>query len=388
MIETESKRSTKWPGRSKGRFVVEFVPYAGAIFLGLEGMNASPILEGSSNLLIDAQPTGWLAWAGYRSCMAPVRSPEIEAVVRRVLDAWQERDFEAMSNLFSSDGSLRVVGFDDPERWAGAEEFLSIFRTQAQEMPQWREEIESVDAFEEGVIGWASLFGTMTTPETKTQIRHTAVLRLEAGAWQVILWQNSIPVPNEQVFGVELTTTLDDLLSSVLDDGARLPPAASEGTLTLIFTDIVDSTTLAESLGDRAWAEIVRAHEETLMRITASEGGDVVKLLGDGSMLAFQSARAAVRAAVEFQRAFADAPVEVRVGIHTGEVIRTAADLLGVTVNKAARIASTAAGGEILASSTTMDMVGSMQGIRTENARVVALKGLAGTHPVVSIGWD
>lgn len=320
--------------------------------------------------------------------MAPIPSPEIEAVVRRVLDAWQQRDFEAMSNLFSSDASLRVIGFDDLERWAGAEEFLRIFRTQSEEMPQINEDVDSVDAFEEGAFGWASIFGTIITPETQTQTRHTAVLRLEAGAWRVIQWQNSIPVPNEQVFGVELTTTLDDLLSSVLEEGARLPTAASEGTLTLIFTDIVDSTTFAESLGDIAWTEIMRAHETTLKRITASEGGDVVKLLGDGSMLAFQSARAAVRAAVELQRAFAEAPVEVRIGIHTGEVVRTAADLLGVTVNKAARITSTAAGGEILASSTTMDMVGPMQGIRTENARVVALKGLAGTHPVVSIGWS
>lgn len=309
-------------------------------------------------------------------------------MVRRVLNAWQERDFETMSNLFSSDASLRVIGFDDDERWAGPEKFLNIFRAQTEEMPQWKEGVDRVDAFEEGAFGWASLFGTLFTPETQTHIRHTAVLRLETGAWRIIQWQNSIPVPNQQVFGVELTTTLDDLLSSVLDDGVRLAPMASEGTLTLIFTDIVDSTTLAESLGDIAWAEIVRAHESTIKRITASEGGEVVKLLGDGSMLAFQSARAAVRAAVEIQRAFAEAPIEVRIGIHTGDLIRTADDLFGVTVNKAARIAATAAGGEIVASSTTRDMVGSMPEIRTEDARVVALKGLAGAHPVVSIRWD
>lgn len=320
--------------------------------------------------------------------MTATPSPEIEAVVRRVLHAWQRRDVEAMANLFSKDATLRVIGFDEPESWAGADEFLSVFRTQSEEWPQWKEEIDSVDAFEDGAFGWASLFGTLTTPETETQIRHTAVLRLEAGAWRVIQWQNSIPVPNEQVFGVELTTTLDDLLSSVLDEGARLASAASEGTLTLVFTDIVDSTSLAESLGDQTWVETVKSHESVLRRITESEGGDVVKLLGDGSMLAFQSARAAVRAAVELQRAFHDAPVDVRIGIHTGEVIRTAADLIGLTVHKAARVASTANGGEILASSTTMDMVGEMDGIQAENARVVALKGLAGTHPVVSIGWS
>ena len=319
--------------------------------------------------------------------MAPVRSAEIEAVVRRVLQAWRRRDSETMSNLFSDDASLRVIGFDAPERWSGAHEFLGVFRTQAEELPHWDEEVHHVDAFEEGTFGWATLFGTMTTPETQTEIRHSAVLRLEAGTWRIIQWHNAIPVPNEQVFGLELTTTLDDLLSSVLDDGTELPLAASEGTLTLMFTDIVGSTSLAESLGDRAWADLIREHEATLRRITASEGGDVVKLLGDGSMLAFTSARAAVRAAVELQRSFGPAPFDVRIGVHTGEVIRTAADLLGVTVNKAARITSTAAGGEILASSTTMDMVGSMPGIWATNARVVALKGLEGTHPVVSVRW-
>ena len=292
-----------------------------------------------------------------------------------------------MANLFSSDPSLRVTGFDDPERWAGGDDFLRVFQAQAEEWPDWKEEVYDVDAFEEGAFGWAMLFGTMTTPETQTNIRHSAVLRLEAGAWRVIQWQNSIPVPNEQVFGVELTTTLGKLVSSVLDGGEELLRAESEGTLTLVFTDIVDSTSLAESLGDAAWAETMRAHESTLRHVTASEGGEIVKLLGDGSMLAFPSARAAVRAAVALQRTLVDAPVEVRIGVHTGEVIRTAADLLGVTVNKAARITSTAAGGEILASSTTMDMVGSLPGITTEGARVVALKGLAGSHPVVSIGW-
>lgn len=326
---------------------------------------------------------------GYRALMPPTPSPEIEAVVRRVLHSWQDRDLATMSNLFSTDSSLRVIGFDDDERWEGSEAFLGVFKTQADEMPQWKEDIDRVEAFEEGAFGWASIFGTMTTPETQTHIRHTAVLRLEAGAWRVIQWQNSIPVPNQQVFGVELTTTLDHLVASVLDDRAQLASAAgSEGTMTLVFTDMVGSTSLAESIGDSNWAKIVGEHESAIRRITAVEGGSVVKLLGDGSMLAFQSARAALRAAIEIQRASAMASIEVRVGIHTGEVIRTADDLLGVTVNKAARIAATADGGEIVVSSTTRDMVGSMPGIRTEDARVVALKGLSGTHPVVSIGWD
>lgn len=65
-----------------------------------------------------------------------------------------------------------------------------------------------------------------------------------------------------------------------------------------------------------------------------------MKFLGDGSMLAFESARAAVRAAIEIQKATVDAPFSVRIGIHTGEVQRTADDLFGVTVNRAAWVAA------------------------------------------------
>lgn len=302
--------------------------------------------------------------------------------------AWQERDTATISNLFSSDMSLRVVGSDLDERWVGPDEFLKVFDTQSSEMPEWQLEIDLVEGFEDGSFGWATSFSAMVTPETEISMRNSAVLRLEAGAWRIIQWHNSIPVSNEQVFGVELTTTLGYLVSSVLDDNTSLPSVVgAEGTMTLVFTDIVDSTVLAESVGDAAWAELIGAHESTIRRITGNQGGTVVKLLGDGSMLAFESARAAVRAAVEIQQAVADAPFAVRIGIHTGEVIHTANDVLGVTVNKAARVASAADGGEVMISSTTKDLVGSMEGVGFGEPKVVALKGLSDTHHIVEVEW-
>lgn len=320
--------------------------------------------------------------------MSPSPSPEIEAVVRRVLAAWQRRDVETMSNLFSADAALRVTGFDDDERWVGPDLFLSVFRTQAEEWPDWKEDVERVEAFEDGSFGWASLFGTMITPETQSPIRHTAVLRLELGAWRIIQWMNAIPVPNHQIFGVELTTTLDHLVASVLDDGVDfLSMAGAEGTMTLVFTDIVNSTALAESMGDNTWTETVREHESAIRRITTSGGGRVVKLLGDGSMLAFGSARGAVRAAIEIQASTQRGPFAVRIGAHTGDVIRTGSDFFGTTVNKAARIAATAGAGEIMVSSTTAEMIGSMEGIRVEDVGLVALKGLSGSHHVFAVHW-
>jgi class 3 adenylate cyclase len=155
-----------------------------------------------------------------------------------------------------------------------------------------------------------------------------------------------------------------------------------------VFTDIVDSTGLAETVGDTSWADLINMHEATIRRVTAAQGGTVVKFLGDGSMLAFESARAAVRAAVDLQRATNHAGFGLRIGIHTGEVIRTAGDLLGLTVNKAARVASAAESGSIMISSTTRDLIGSLDGIRMGEPQIVALKGLSDTHQIIALEWE
>lgn len=320
--------------------------------------------------------------------MPVTHSPEIEAVARRVLATWGQGDAETISNLFSSSADLRVLGFDADEQWNGADEFLQVFAAQMDEMPDWSIENHHVEAFEDGSFGWATLHSTVVSPEGETPIRHTAVLRLEGGAWKVMQWHNSIPVPNQQVFGVELTTTLGRLVASVLDTGADLAGASgSEGTATLVFTDIVDSTVLAQSVGDVAWAEVIRSHERTIERIAGSHGGTVVKFLGDGSMLVFESARAAIRAAVEIQRSCETETYVIRIGIHTGEVIRTAHDLLGLTVNKAARVASAATGGSIMVSSTTRDLVGRMEGVQIGEPKIVRLKGIADAHQIAPVEW-
>jgi len=294
-----------------------------------------------------------------------------------------------ISNVFARDPSFVYIGSDEDEWWVGGDEFLRVRGIQFDEMPHTPIVIHDVAAFEDGPVGWAAVLLTMTTPVARTQVRCTAVLSLSAGTWQIVQWHNSVPVANEQIFGVELTTTLDQLLASVVEEGSQIRLLdSSEGTVTLLFTDIVDSTALAEAAGDRAWAGMVGQHESAIRRITKKHGGVVVKVLGDGSMLAFDSARAAVRTAVECQREFAQEAFAVRIGIHTGEVVRTGDDLLGVTVNKAARITSAADGGNIMISSTVQDLVGPMPGVRFGQPVLVALKGLSDTHPIVQLEWD
>lgn len=323
----------------------------------------------------------------YVSEMPVVRSPEIESVIRRTMTEYS-RDFGTLRNLISADPSLRVLGFDRDEWWRGPDEFFLVRETAVGQEPDYEYRIDDVEGFEDGGFGWATVFVTLIFAETSTQVRHTAVLRLESGVWKVIQLHNSIPVSNEEIFGFDLTKTLDDLVTSVLDDRRPLPGVeGTEGTMTLVFTDIVDSTPLAESVGDDEWAVMIRDHEALIDAATSSNGGRVVKFLGDGSMLAFESARAAVRSAIEIQRDTVDRPFSLRVGIHTGEVRRTEDDLFGLTVNKAARIAATTEAGGITISSTTKDLVGSMDGVTMGEPRTVALKGIAGTHQIVPVEW-
>ena len=320
--------------------------------------------------------------------MPPTRSPEIEAVARRALTAYTA-DFGTIRNLFSTDPAVRVLGSDTGEWWRGVDDFIAVRSTQSEESPELELRIEEVEGFEDGHFGWAVLFSTLITPETTQLLRHSVLFRLENGAWRVVQWHNSGPISNEQVFGAELTVTLDDLLSSVLEDLDQLPPTdAEEGTVTLVFTDIVDSTPITESLGDDTWARLVSEHEGAIHEVTAAHGGRVVKMLGDGSLLAFESARAAVRTAVEIQHRSEGVPFGIRVGVHSGEVMRTTSDMFGLTVNKAARVASAAGRGEILVSSTTRDLVGRLDDVPFGEPKTMALKGIAGTHQVVPVLWQ
>ena len=145
------------------------------------------------------------------------------------------------------------------------------------------------------------------------------------------------------------------------DPGAPLP----EGTLTVLFTDLVDSTQLNQQYGDEVANSVRREVEQLALASVDRNRGHVVKGLGDGLMVAFQSARRAVACAQEIQRALAgrrtapDGPhPTMRIGLHTGEVISEDGDLHGETVIIAKRIEGVAPAGGILASETVHGVLG------------------------------
>jgi class 3 adenylate cyclase len=159
---------------------------------------------------------------------------------------------------------------------------------------------------------------------------------------------------------------------------------------TFMFTDIVKSTNLAEAMGDDAWLELLRWHDETLRAAFAAHQGEEVTTTGDGFFVSFDSPDAALACAVAIQRRLADhrrqhgfAP-QVRIGLHASEAAQVERDFRGRGVHEAARIAALADGGEIVASRTT---VGEGSQYPVSESRAVTLKGLSEPVEVVSVDW-
>ena len=143
----------------------------------------------------------------------------------------------------------------------------------------------------------------------------------------------------------------------------------------MMVTDIVGSTGLAESLGDRRWITVLRHHNDLVRAQVARHGGTEVKAQGDGFLVVFPSARRAILAAIDVQRVVSscdeqpDAPLRLRVGLHTGEIVDMDGDVLGQNVIVAVRIAASARPGEIVVSGLTRDLTVSGGDITFDDGR-------------------
>lgn len=191
-------------------------------------------------------------------------------------------------------------------------------------------------------------------------------------------------------------STIDRVLSWVEEERPSLSAAtAPDGTVTILFTDIEDSTGLNERLGDERWFEVLRAHNAVVRDCIREHGGYEVKAQGDGFMIAYPSARRALECAIDLQRHLANADdpavaeaLRVRIGVHTGEAIREGDDFYGRSVILAARLGDKADGREILTSSIVHALVGATDGISFEDAGEVELKGLRGSERVYRVDWQ
>jgi len=171
------------------------------------------------------------------------------------------------------------------------------------------------------------------------------------------------------------------------------PNERDPGIRTVLFTDVVNSTTLTQSLGDEAALAIVGVHDTIVRDALSALGGREVKHTGDGIMASFVSAASAVRCAIQIQQELdkhaqrnSEHPLKVRVGAAAGEPVEKNNDLFGSTVQLAARLCAHAQPEQILVSSAIADLcIG--KGLSFEDLGEVTLKGFTSPVRAHAAGW-
>lgn len=176
------------------------------------------------------------------------------------------------------------------------------------------------------------------------------------------------------VFGVGV----DDVLVAVSEfvtGAAHLPPPQRHVAV-ILFTDLVDSTRRAAEAGDAEWKRLLDRHDAVNRTEVARCGGEVIKATGDGVLALLPSATSAIEAATRIRSRLGEEHLDVRVGIHVGEIDRRGEDVSGLAVHVAARVMSTADAGQILTTSVVTQLAGSGS-FRSIGERT--LKGIDGT---------
>ena len=226
-------------------------------------------------------------------------------------------------------------------------------------------------------------------------------------------------------FGLGDAEPLLDAIDAFLKEGETAPaspalaePPAGTAFRTVLFTDIVGHTAMMQRLGDERGREVLREHERITREVLRHHGGTEVKTMGDGFMASFGSVTKAVECAMALQRAFAERnvslsahperaegavegapplgaasgaptplePLHIRIGLNAGEPIAEDGDLFGATVILAARIASQAEGGEVLASMAVRELCAG-KGFLFANRGEHALRGFEDPVRMFEVSW-
>ena len=209
----------------------------------------------------------------------------------------------------------------------------------------------------------------------------------QAAGWAVRkAVDTAVRVRQQGVSGM-LMSSIEDMTRWAAEERREIDRVVGpDGTVTVFFSDIEDSTVLNDRLGDHGWVRLLQAHEEMVSTHVARHDGRVVKSQGDGFMVVFGDPGHAVAAAAGIQRDLRSqssrwmrrTPIKVRIGLHVGRVVARDGDYFGMNVATAARVAALASGGEVLVTEGVRDRVDDHEFVLY--AEDVELRGIAGTH--------
>lgn len=168
--------------------------------------------------------------------------------------------------------------------------------------------------------------------------------------------------------------------------GARPAPDIDRVLATVMFTDIVGSTERAAAVGDRAWRDILDAHDAIVRREIERHRGRAIKFMGDGTLATFDGPARGIRCACAIGEAVRALGLEIRAGLHTGEIELTGDDIGGIAVHIASRVASMADANEVLVSRTVKDLVAG-SGVQFADRGLHTLKGVTGDWRLFAAGY-
>jgi class 3 adenylate cyclase len=223
----------------------------------------------------------------------------------------------------------------------------------------------------------APVMGTESCPVHHVQVLLSGgfAVRMDDGEEATFLPGDVMDIPpghDAWVVGDEPAVLLD-FAGSI--DLLGLPREHERMVTTLLMTDIVDSTRIASRLGDAAWKQVLSDHNGLVRAQLLRFGGSEVNTTGDGFVATFRSAVAGLRCAAAILDALRETPIEVRIGVHTGEVEPMGNDIGGVAVHAAARIMALAGPSEVIASAVTVGLADG-SGLAFEGRGSQQVKGL------------
>jgi class 3 adenylate cyclase len=166
--------------------------------------------------------------------------------------------------------------------------------------------------------------------------------------------------------------------------GLRAPIEADRALAAILFTDIVGSTERAAEIGDREWRNLIESHDVVVRTIVNQHRGRLIRTTGDGMLATFDGPGRAIHCATALQDALRPLGLEIRAGLHTGEIELTGAEIAGIGVHIAARVLGHASSGQIL-TSAPVPMLVAGSGIQFEDHGEHELKGVPGTWHLFAV---
>jgi class 3 adenylate cyclase len=193
-----------------------------------------------------------------------------------------------------------------------------------------------------------------------------------------------VEVPGEDnlIYAGDSDADLDEIEEFLT--GVRHAPGTNRVLATVLFTDVVGSTEHAVELGDRKWRDLLDAHDRSIRRQLERFGGREVNTAGDGFLATFDGPGRAIQCGCAMRDAVRTLGIEIRAGLHTGEIEVRGDDVAGVAVHIGARVAQLAGAAEVVVSSTVKDLVAG-SGIEFDDRGEHELKGAPGAWRLFSV---